>query len=488
MALFFCTLSLGHSLGGRSLPEETEVHAAVGAVLEETGMVGKVVVLAVLQNEQAALAEGFAAKDAVGEFGEFGQGIGRVGKDKVEAQSAALHIFQRIATKRMGCGIAEGAEGLCDEGEMLAVALHGDYFYAAAREEFEGDTARAAKEVERPRFLKVEVGTQDVEQILFGKVRRGTGFETMGHLKMAALIFSCDNTHGERGNWEGMGVRVSVCGGTGGRRRLPLAVENEGHHVIGNAGCGRDDVAIELARWIDAIHLLGILAQHLAHGSLALSSRSADQIDGTLAKVQSLCAGNAQYIIGGILRCMNSKAVAEQQSALLEHRNFQHIFIQVGEDAGNGARHIFRGKVAKHGSLRGNEMSLGEGFLQFRTPQLVQREEQDGIGARQGVEEDAARLFGGEAEVVDILHLFLLKGCHRHERGFSAHNDSRVGRWALQQGFGVARLAQVHRKRCLRTQPEGGELKFGRPMYFVSRQVHAELGKSDVEGQGIFVF
>ena len=42
----------------------------------------------------------------------------------------------------------------------------------------------------------------------------------MGHLEMATLIFSCDNTHGERGNWEGMGVRVSVCGGAGGYRSL----------------------------------------------------------------------------------------------------------------------------------------------------------------------------------------------------------------------------------------------------------------------------
>ena len=63
----------------------------------------------------------------------------------------------------MGCGIAEGAKGLCDEGEMLAVALHGDYFCAAAREEFEGNTARAAKEVEGTDFFKVHIGPQNIE-------------------------------------------------------------------------------------------------------------------------------------------------------------------------------------------------------------------------------------------------------------------------------------------------------------------------------------
>ena len=74
-----------------ALPKEGEVNAAVGAVLDEAGMLGEVVGLAVLEDEEAVGLEEVPAEDDVGEFGDLRQDVWRVGKDEVELLAALCH-------------------------------------------------------------------------------------------------------------------------------------------------------------------------------------------------------------------------------------------------------------------------------------------------------------------------------------------------------------------------------------------------------------
>ena len=80
--------------------EETEVYAAIHALLHELGVLGKTVVLAVLEDEHAALAEPALAKYEVGELGQSCECIGGVGKDEVERVMAFFDIAEYIGTKR----------------------------------------------------------------------------------------------------------------------------------------------------------------------------------------------------------------------------------------------------------------------------------------------------------------------------------------------------------------------------------------------------
>ena len=82
---------------GIRLAEEREVDAAVAAVLQEARMGGEVVLLAVLEHEDAALLQQVAIQDEVGDVGELGQRVGRVGKDEVELLVARLQEAEHVA-------------------------------------------------------------------------------------------------------------------------------------------------------------------------------------------------------------------------------------------------------------------------------------------------------------------------------------------------------------------------------------------------------
>lgn len=72
------------------LSEQAEVHAAVCPVLNESGHILKAVVLAVFEYEDAVGLQQSALKYQLGQGGQFGQGVGRIGKDEVELLMAAL--------------------------------------------------------------------------------------------------------------------------------------------------------------------------------------------------------------------------------------------------------------------------------------------------------------------------------------------------------------------------------------------------------------
>ena len=75
--------------------EEREIDAAVLAVLEEVGMLGEIVVLAVFEDEEPVGLEQTALDDEVGQCGEFLEGVGRVGKDEVELLFAGTYAYRK---------------------------------------------------------------------------------------------------------------------------------------------------------------------------------------------------------------------------------------------------------------------------------------------------------------------------------------------------------------------------------------------------------
>ena len=83
--------------GKKELLEEGEVDAAVLAMLHEVGMLREVVVLAVLEDEDAVLLQESLFENKVGNGGQFLQGVWRVGKDEVELQFAGFEEAEDIA-------------------------------------------------------------------------------------------------------------------------------------------------------------------------------------------------------------------------------------------------------------------------------------------------------------------------------------------------------------------------------------------------------
>lgn len=106
------------------LLEEGEVDTAVMAVLDKAGMLGEVVVLAVLDYQKAALAQKITLQYHVGEFGDFLQHIGRVCKDEVELFPALTDVFEHVALDGDGRKVLQLVYKLLDELEMQRVLLN----------------------------------------------------------------------------------------------------------------------------------------------------------------------------------------------------------------------------------------------------------------------------------------------------------------------------------------------------------------------------
>lgn len=179
--------------------EKAEVYAAVDALLDETGVLSKAVVLAVLEDEHTIFGQHTSSKDEVGEFGKACEGIGRVGKDEVEGVVALLDVTEHIGSQGNPILLLELLLDLIYMGMVRRLALYGDDAPAATRHELEADAACAGKEVEDVgALLEVDEVVQYVEEVLLGKVRGGACLEVAGHLEGAALVFSADYSHAIR--------------------------------------------------------------------------------------------------------------------------------------------------------------------------------------------------------------------------------------------------------------------------------------------------
>ena len=66
------------------LLKEGEVDTAVMAVLNKTGMLGEVVVLAMLENQKTSLTQKITLQYHIRQFWDFLQHIGGIGKDEIK--------------------------------------------------------------------------------------------------------------------------------------------------------------------------------------------------------------------------------------------------------------------------------------------------------------------------------------------------------------------------------------------------------------------
>ena len=71
-----------------SVLKDCEVDTAVGAVLDEMGMGGEVMVLAMLEYEDTVGGKDALGEDHVGNLRQLLQGVWRVGEDKVKLLAA----------------------------------------------------------------------------------------------------------------------------------------------------------------------------------------------------------------------------------------------------------------------------------------------------------------------------------------------------------------------------------------------------------------
>lgn len=78
--------------------EKGKVDTSVVTVLEKAGMILKVEVFSMFQNENTFRLEQVVLKYQVGYACQFFQGIRRVSKDKIELQAAFLDVFEYIGS------------------------------------------------------------------------------------------------------------------------------------------------------------------------------------------------------------------------------------------------------------------------------------------------------------------------------------------------------------------------------------------------------
>jgi len=95
-------------------------------VVEEMGMRCEVVVFAVFKDEDSIFLEQIVRQDQVRDGRQFLQGVGRVGKDKVELLLACLDEAEGIATQGNTDIRVQFAQTLSDEPVMVAILFYAD--------------------------------------------------------------------------------------------------------------------------------------------------------------------------------------------------------------------------------------------------------------------------------------------------------------------------------------------------------------------------
>lgn len=177
------------------LSEQGEVDAAVAAVIQEPGVVGEVVVLAMLENEDAVLVQEISAQDQVGNLRQFLQSVRRVGKDEVELLVATLQKTEHVATNQDIPVFVQLLEALADEVGVVTVGLHADHLLAATRHQFERDASRASEKVEGCGILKIYISLEHIENVLLGKIGSRTCLECTRYVEVTSFILSCNDSH-----------------------------------------------------------------------------------------------------------------------------------------------------------------------------------------------------------------------------------------------------------------------------------------------------
>ena len=170
-------------------------------------VLGEIVVLTVFENKEPVGLEQSTLDNQVGQRGQLLQSVGRVGKDEVELLFAGLdetecvaadcyHIGDSPPVIRSGGGpSAKLLQAVLNEAVVVAIEFNADDVTAASREQFKGNAARAGEEVEGLGTVEVDVLNEHVEDVLLGKIRRRPRLERARNIEVAALVFSCNDSH-----------------------------------------------------------------------------------------------------------------------------------------------------------------------------------------------------------------------------------------------------------------------------------------------------
>lgn len=164
-------------------------------MLQESGMLGKIIILAMFENEDSIFVQQVAIQYEVWDLREFLQRIWRVGKDEIKLLLAGLQEAEHIATNQKILVFAQLLETLADEVGVVAVCLYADDALATSGNEFQRDAARTGKEVEGGCILKIDVTLQNIKDILLCKICCWARLERTWNVEMATFILSCYDSH-----------------------------------------------------------------------------------------------------------------------------------------------------------------------------------------------------------------------------------------------------------------------------------------------------
>ena len=139
-------------------------------MLQESWMLGEIIILAMLENEDAALVQKVTIQNEVWNLGEFFQSVGWIGKDEIELLLAGSQETEHIATNQKILVFAQFLEALSDKVGMVAVCLYADYTLATAGNQFQRDAACAGKEIEGCGVLEVDVILQNIKDVLLCEI------------------------------------------------------------------------------------------------------------------------------------------------------------------------------------------------------------------------------------------------------------------------------------------------------------------------------
>ena len=346
----------GEGVGGMGGPvsfcrhlEDGEVDASVGSVLDETGRLAEVVLLAMLEDEDAVGLQQAALQHEVGNPGQRFQRVGRVGEDEVELLVAAL----------------DEPEALADETGMVAVGLYADHLAASSRQKFQADAARAGEEVERMGALEVEIARHDVEDVLFGKVGGGPGFERSWDVEMASLVFPGDDSH--------VCWLMVACGAA----VLLSSFQEEYADVHGQALDFGDGSTVELGFGVDDIDALQAFLQ-VGEQRLPFVD-TAEDVEFVVAGVHAQQLPHVKDEIGGVEWRHDFIMVAELEAVLPEAEDLHFVVVEIGVELVSAAAEAAMVHVAPHGLHERQYPDVVEMVVDDHVQVLVEWKQRDGV-------------------------------------------------------------------------------------------------------------
>ena len=111
-------------------------------MLHKMGIGGEVVLLAMLEDEDAIVFQEPLLKDETGNRGKLFQGVRGIGKDKIKLLLTGFDEAEHVTTNWQNLRrISEFLQAILDETVVITIQFDADHLAAATREEFEADAA-----------------------------------------------------------------------------------------------------------------------------------------------------------------------------------------------------------------------------------------------------------------------------------------------------------------------------------------------------------